>query len=159
MLCTPQLQPRSAVQLKHAAVPQLTFAPPARRRVSRCRWAPDSKDDATETDSTTNSSTSDPKKSRQLINQLLQIQSLSSLQSMRSVDSSHARDDNLQSPVKPSATHLQQGKMPPALADQFLSSAAQDVASTPSQQAAAQPSSLFDDPAAEDYDPLVLDML
>jgi hypothetical protein len=79
---------------------------------------------------------------------------------MRSVDSSHARDDKLQSPVKPTATHLQQGKMPPALADQFLSSAAQDVASTPTASTpAAQPSSLFDDPAAEDYDPLVLDML
>ena len=130
-------------------------------RLRLCRFQPDSKDgSASDGDSSAAEGASrDPKESRKLINQLLQIQSLSSLQSMRSVDNSQG---TLPPAVQPTETHLQQGKMPSALAEQFVNSAAQqaaDVTAAAGAPSISEPTSLFDDPAAEDYDPLVLDML
>lgn len=107
--------------------------------------------------------------SRRLINKLLQIQSLSSLQSMhsmQSVDSSVANDKELQDMIRANKARLQQQQQQSGLPS---SSAAESMSSTPStaeqlggsavQPAAGQSTSLFDDPAAADFDPLVLDML
>lgn len=110
------------VPQRHAAVPKLG---------GECRWAPDSKEEAAGTSDTPESTAKDTKQSRRLINQLLQIQSMSSLQS---VDIASLDDQDL---------HLD----PPA-----ASSSSSGSAPTPAP-------SLFDDPAAEDFDPLVLDML
>lgn len=118
-----------------------------------CRWAPDSKEAADAADAgegNTKDSSKDPMTSRRLINQLLQIQSMSSMQS---VDISPADDKELSKVVQQaSQMHLQQTELPSASSS---SSAAQQLAPA----AADESNSLFDDPAAEDFDPLVLDML
>jgi hypothetical protein len=104
-----------------------------------CRWAPDSKEEAEGSDTGADSAAKDPKESRRLINQLLQIQSMSSLQS---VDIASLNDQGPHPDPPPAA-----------------SSSIGSSASTPPAPVAAPAPSLLDDPAAEDFDPLVLDML
>lgn len=98
-----------------------------------CRWAPDRQedpqDDAPHTNTSSSTANADPMQSRRLINQLLQIQSL------QSVDLSGSADEGQQDSLSSGVSGHQQ----------------------PQQNAAG--STLFDDPAAEDYDPLLLDML
>ena len=134
MLC----QPLNATAVTRATLPgRPCCCPlPKRKTATLCRFQPGGKDSAADTPNL-----SDPMKSRRLINQLLQIQSL------QSVDLSVAEEQELSSHAQ-QATGLQHQELK---ADQQL------VGSSAAQQARAV--SLFDDPATEDYDPLVLDML
>jgi hypothetical protein len=149
----PCFQPR----LKHVAVASPAAAAHA-RKLLLCRWAPDSRDEAVDSSTADSSSSRDPKQSRRLINQLLQIQSLSSRQS---VDISTGEEPELTTAPFGEPSMQQEGQvlsttLTSAVSDQQLPSSSTG-ASTSSTSSGSY--TLFDDPASEDYDPLVLDML
>jgi hypothetical protein len=162
----PCCQPR----FKHVAVASLAAA--HARKLRLCRWAPDSRDEAVDGSNADSSSINrDPKQSRRLINQLLQIQSLSSLQS---IDISTSEEHEVTTGLLSESTQHQEGEvfqstsLSAAVTDQKLPSsssssnsaqAAAPVASSSSSGASSGAYTLFDDPASEYYDPLVLDML
>lgn len=158
----PCCQPR----VKHVAVASPSTAHARKLGPKPCRWAPDSRDEAVD-GSIADSSNRDSKHSRRLINQLLQIQSLSSLQS---VDISMAEETDLATGPLGEPSQQQEGEvlstsLSAAAMNQQLPSNSSACASAPvasssrSGSAGSGGYTLFDDPASEDYDPLVLDML
>lgn len=122
-----------------------------------CHWATDKDDETTTSDHRNeNDSNKDPMNTRRLINSLLQIQSLQSVEDLHIADESA---EDLHTANHVDAKRQQQEHSALVAVERQESNISAAKGASEGLNSSPGPYTLFDDPAAEDYDPLVLYML